>query len=70
MHLGVLLALYVLPMLFLTIWPARILTPARVGVLLLTDVVIGCRLGRRICGRDFWLAPDSQQCADHRGVCG
>jgi len=34
-------ALYVLPMLFLTIWPATKLTPARVGLLLMSEVVVG-----------------------------
>lgn len=34
-------ALFVLPMLFLTIWPATKLTPARVGLLLMSEVVVG-----------------------------
>ncbi|MEM8819712.1 MAG: hypothetical protein AAGE90_09310 [Pseudomonadota bacterium] len=38
---GLLSALYVLPVLFLTIWPATLLTPGRVGLLLLSDVVVG-----------------------------
>jgi drug/metabolite transporter (DMT)-like permease len=33
--------LYILPMLVLTIWPATILTPARVGLLLMSEVVVG-----------------------------
>jgi drug/metabolite transporter (DMT)-like permease len=28
-------------MLFLTIWPATILTPARVGLLLMSDIIVG-----------------------------
>ncbi len=34
-------ALFVLPMLFLTIWPATLLSPARVGLLLMSEVVVG-----------------------------
>lgn len=33
-------SLYLLPMLFLTIWPAQLLTPGRVGLLLMSDVVV------------------------------
>jgi drug/metabolite transporter (DMT)-like permease len=33
--------LIVVPMLFLTIWPATILTPARVGLLLMSDIIVG-----------------------------
>jgi drug/metabolite transporter (DMT)-like permease len=28
-------------MLFLTIWPATVLTPARLGLLLMSDIVVG-----------------------------
>ena len=38
---GIVLALYVLPMLFLTVWPASVLTPARVGILLMSDLLVG-----------------------------
>lgn len=31
----------VVPMLFLTIWPATLLSPARVGLLLMSDIVVG-----------------------------
>lgn len=34
-------ALYVLPMVWLTIWPASMLSPARVGLLLMSEVVVG-----------------------------
>ena len=33
--------LLVVPMLFLTIWPATVLTPARLGLLLMSDIVVG-----------------------------
>lgn len=33
--------LIVIPMLFLTIWPATVLTPARLGLLLMSDIVVG-----------------------------
>lgn len=33
--------IYTLPMIFLTIWPATKLTPARVGLLLMSEVVVG-----------------------------
>lgn len=33
--------LVVVPMLFLTIWPATVLTPARVGLLLMSDIIVG-----------------------------
>lgn len=51
--LGLLLAAYVLPMLFLTIWPARILTPARVGVLLMSDVIVGVGSAALFAGEPF-----------------
>ncbi|MGR3511133.1 MAG: DMT family transporter [Paracoccaceae bacterium] len=34
-------AIFVLPMLYLTIWPATLLSPARVGLLLMSEVVVG-----------------------------
>ncbi|MEM7498760.1 MAG: DMT family transporter [Pseudomonadota bacterium] len=33
--------LYLLPVLFLTLWPASLLTPGRVGLLLLSEVAVG-----------------------------
>lgn len=39
--LAALSAVYVLPMLFLTLWPATRLSPARVGLLLMSEVVVG-----------------------------
>ncbi|MGF1501434.1 MAG: DMT family transporter [Paracoccaceae bacterium] len=38
---ALLTALYVLPMLALTIWPATVLSPGRAGLLLMSDVVVG-----------------------------
>ena len=34
-------AVFVIPMLFLTVWPATLLSPARVGLLLMSEVVVG-----------------------------
>ena len=39
--MALLAGLYVVPMIFLTIWPATVLTPARVGLLLMSEVVVG-----------------------------
>jgi len=37
----ILTALYALPMVYLTIWPAKVLTPGRIGILLMSEVVVG-----------------------------
>ena len=50
---GLLMALYVLPMLFLTIWPASLLTPGRVGVLLMSDVIVGVFSAAALAGEPF-----------------
>ncbi len=50
---GVLCALYVLPMLFLTVWPATMLTPGRVGILLMSDVVVGVASAAALAGEPF-----------------
>ncbi|PSL20468.1 DMT family transporter [Shimia abyssi] len=42
-------SLYMVPMLFLTIWPARLLTPGRVGLLLMSEVIVAV-------GTAFWLS--------------
>ncbi|SHH17323.1 EamA domain-containing membrane protein RarD [Cognatiyoonia sediminum] len=34
-------ALYALPMILLTIWPPKVLTPGRIGILLMSEVVVG-----------------------------
>ena len=38
---AVLSAVFIMPMLFLTIWPATRLSPARVGLLLMSEVIVG-----------------------------
>lgn len=50
---GLLLALYVLPMLFLTVWPASLLTPGRVGILLMSDLVVGVVSAALFAGEPF-----------------
>jgi len=54
-------ALFVLPMLFLTIWPATRLSPARVGLLLMSEVVVGLFSAALFANeafgwREFWGA--------------
>jgi len=39
--LSLALVLYMLPMLFLTVWPATLLTPGRIGMLLMSEVIVG-----------------------------
>lgn len=46
---------YMLPMIFLTIWPSTILTPARVGMLLMTEVVVGVISAALFSGEVFGL---------------
>ncbi|MEM9011070.1 MAG: DMT family transporter [Pseudomonadota bacterium] len=50
---AVLSVIYVLPMLFLTIWPATKLTPARVGLLLMSEVVVGLATAALFAGEPF-----------------
>jgi len=50
---GILMSLYVLPMLFLTVWPASILTPGRVGILLMSDLVVGVASAALFAGEPF-----------------
>lgn len=50
---GILLSLYVLPMLFLTVWPASLLTPGRVGILLMSDLVVGVLSAALFAGEPF-----------------
>ncbi len=45
--------LYTLPMIFLTIWPATQLTPARVGLLLMSEVVVGLLSAAMLSGEPF-----------------
>ena len=50
---AVLSAIFVLPMLFLTIWPATLLSPARVGLLLMSEVVVGLFSAALLSGEPF-----------------
>jgi len=50
---GILMSLYVLPMLFLTVWPASLLTPGRVGILLMSDLVVGIISAALFAGEPF-----------------
>lgn len=47
--------LYMLPMLVLTIWPATILTPGRVGLLFMSEVVVGVASAALLTGEPFGL---------------
>ena len=44
---------FVLPMIWLTIWPATMLSPARVGLLLMTEVVVGLASAAAFSGEPF-----------------
>ena len=44
---------FVLPMIWLTIWPATLLSPARVGLLLMTEVVVGLASAAVFSGEPF-----------------
>ncbi len=46
-------ALYVLPMLYLTIWPATVLSPGRIGILLMGDVVVSVATAAAFAGEPF-----------------
>lgn len=46
-------AIFILPMLFLTIWPATMLSPARVGLLLMSEVVVGLISAALLSGEAF-----------------
>ncbi len=46
-------AIFVLPMLVLTIWPATLLSPARVGLLLMSEVVVGLFSAALLSGEPF-----------------
>lgn len=49
-------AIYLVPMCWLTIAPARVLTPARVGILLMSEVVIGALSAAFFSGQPFGIA--------------
>lgn len=53
--LGLLTVMLVLPMLFLTIWPATVLSPGRVGILLMSEVVVGVATAAAFSGEPFGL---------------
>lgn len=48
-------ALYILPMIVLTIWPAMRLTPGRVGLLLMSDVIVGVASAAWLAGEPFGM---------------
>jgi drug/metabolite transporter (DMT)-like permease len=45
--------LYVVPMLVLTVWPATVLSPGRVGILLMSEVVVGVGSAALLTGEPF-----------------
>lgn len=49
----VLSGLFALPMILLTIWPASILTPGRIGILLMSEVVVGVVSVAMFAGEPF-----------------
>ncbi len=53
--LAMLSTLYILPMVALTIWPATLLTPARVGLLLMSEVAVGLISAALFAGEPFGL---------------
>lgn len=53
--LMLLAGLYTLPMLYLTIWPVRLISPARVGILLMGEVVVGVGSAAWLSGEPFGL---------------
>lgn len=50
---AVTIALYVIPMLALTVWPATVLSPGRVGLLLMSDAVVGIASAAVLAGETF-----------------
>ena len=49
----ILSALIVVPVLFLTVWPATVLPPARVGLILMTEIVAGVVTAALFTGEPF-----------------
>jgi drug/metabolite transporter (DMT)-like permease len=49
----ILSALIVVPVLFLTVWPATVLPPARVGLILMTEIVAGVVTAALFAGEPF-----------------
>ena len=52
---ALIITLYAVPMIWLTIAPARILSPARVGILLMSEVVVGALTAALLSGQEFGL---------------
>ena len=50
---ALLMGVYVAPMLVLTVWPAMLLTPGRIGILLMSDVVVGVGSAAALAGEPF-----------------
>jgi drug/metabolite transporter (DMT)-like permease len=48
-------SIYVLPMIVLTIWPATLLSPARVGIFLMSEVLVGLASAAWLSGEHFGL---------------
>ncbi|NOD34110.1 MULTISPECIES: DMT family transporter [unclassified Ruegeria] len=53
--LALLSAFYILPMVYMTIWPATKLSPSRVGLLLMSEVVVGIASAAVLSGEPFGL---------------
>lgn len=49
-------ALYTLPMLHMTLWPATVLSPGRVGILLMGEIVVGVASAALLAGERFGTA--------------
>ena len=50
-----LVAIAMLPIIYLTIWPATLLSPARVGMLLMVEVIVGVASAAMLSGDPFGL---------------
>ncbi|MEO0943745.1 MAG: DMT family transporter [Pseudomonadota bacterium] len=48
-------ALYIMPTLTMTLWPASVLVPAKAGLLLMTEVVVGTLSAALLSGEPFGL---------------
>ncbi|WP_050602222.1 DMT family transporter [Ruegeria sp. 6PALISEP08] len=53
--LALLSVFYILPMVYMTIWPATKLSPSRVGLLLMSEVVVGIASAAVLSGEPFGL---------------
>ena len=52
---AIMVSLFVLPMIFLTLWPAAVLSPGRVGLLLMGEVVVGIGSAAWLSGEPFGM---------------